>query len=227
MKQATKVREPKETRKFKAGSQLRTQIIDAASRLFDRRGYESVSVRCIANEVGCSQMALYAHFPDKNALMQHLCAALYERYTQDLKTTLAAVPDPRERLLQAIRNFVLLAVDHPHHYRLVFLTPNFGVASPLRDEIAEISLGFFRESLRLIFADETSRSQIDARLRQILALMHGMTAMLVVAPQAYGLTKAVALRELATACSALLELPLEIHSKTAQPTARKTSKPKK
>jgi len=64
--------------KFKAGSELRERVLLVAGRLFTEGGYPNVSMRRIASEIGCSQMAMYRHFPDKEALMQQLCIDLYE-----------------------------------------------------------------------------------------------------------------------------------------------------
>jgi AcrR family transcriptional regulator len=47
----------------------REEILDAAMRLFMRHGYQATSVRQIAEEVGCTEAALYYHFKDgKRAL---------------------------------------------------------------------------------------------------------------------------------------------------------------
>ncbi|MBZ0292080.1 MAG: TetR/AcrR family transcriptional regulator [Anaerolineae bacterium] len=42
----------------------RTVILDAAAQLFVSRGYDATSVRQIADEVGCTEAALYYHFKD-------------------------------------------------------------------------------------------------------------------------------------------------------------------
>lgn len=46
----------------------RTEILDAARRLFMSRGYRAVSTRDIADAVGVTQPALYHHFGGKEAL---------------------------------------------------------------------------------------------------------------------------------------------------------------
>lgn len=48
----------------------REEIINTAARLFSERGFVAVSVRDIADAVGCKQSALYYHFKDKRALLQ-------------------------------------------------------------------------------------------------------------------------------------------------------------
>ena len=49
----------------------RDQILDSASRLFIEQGYSATSVRQIADDVGCTEAAIYYHFKDgKRALFQ-------------------------------------------------------------------------------------------------------------------------------------------------------------
>ena len=51
-------------------AQQEAAVIDAARRLFDTRGFQHVSMRDIADEVGLSRTALYRYFPTKAHLVQ-------------------------------------------------------------------------------------------------------------------------------------------------------------
>ncbi len=101
---------------------MRRRILDAARDLFAESGYESVTMRAIADRIAYTPTALYFHFRDKNQLIERLCeedfAALGARFK-----VLARVPDPIERLRMLARAFVSFSLGHPHHYRLLFLTP--------------------------------------------------------------------------------------------------------
>jgi AcrR family transcriptional regulator len=46
----------------------KTEILDAAARLFAERGYAAVSIRDLAQEIHTTPAALYHHFADKDAL---------------------------------------------------------------------------------------------------------------------------------------------------------------
>src|SRR3954467_5584024 len=50
----------------------RTQILDAALKLFSHRGYGATSVRDIAEAAGLSKGNLYHHFPDKETIFRSL-----------------------------------------------------------------------------------------------------------------------------------------------------------
>lgn len=56
-------------RKSPKGEERRRLILEAATRLFARGGFNTVSLADVANEVGLTQAGLLHHFPSKNALL--------------------------------------------------------------------------------------------------------------------------------------------------------------
>src|ERR1700693_4678105 len=77
---------------------LRERVIAAASKVLVEEGYQNLSMRRVAQEAGCSQMAMYRHFANKEALTQHICAQLYARFAAKMNKKLAAATDPWKRL---------------------------------------------------------------------------------------------------------------------------------
>lgn len=71
----------------KTPDQRRTEILDAALRLFQDRGYSEVQIEHIRAETGLSRGGFYHHFASKPAVMQ----ALVEREQEGL--AMAAGPD--------------------------------------------------------------------------------------------------------------------------------------
>jgi AcrR family transcriptional regulator len=180
--------------------------MEAASRLFADAGYENVSMRRIAEAVGCSQMAAYRHFPDKSALIQRLCIDLYERFTP-LQTTSEPEPDPRQGLKRAMGDFLRMSVDYPHHYKLAFLTPPIDAqAQELRVKITKPITAHFRHRIRLVLSPDASDEVAEERLHQLMACLHGMAVMLITHPLAYGLNMEKALAELESAFDRILAL---------------------
>src|SRR4051812_25215852 len=103
------------------GQSLKKQIIDAASRLLIEEGYDQLSLRHVAQAAGCSQMAMYRHFANKDALVQHLCVELYTRFTEKMYRRIGAVDDPWEQIRIFIAELVKFATSYPDHYSLLFL----------------------------------------------------------------------------------------------------------
>ena len=192
--------------KFKAGEDLRRRLLEAASRLFRKSGYERISVRSIAREVGCSQMAMYRHFPDKESLVRHLCNELYRQFTAGLQTKFDHLDDPKERLSHALLHFVRLAAANPHHYRFTFLAR---IADPkaesMRTEAAQPVVSYIRQNLTRALPPRSSPELVEERLHQILALAHGLIVMLITYPGAYRITLAAALGRLDSALTILVQ----------------------
>lgn len=101
---------------------LRTKILDAARDLFAREGYEAVTMRRIADAIEYSPTAIYLHFADKEALIRELCETDFLALAKAFQR-IAKEPDPFERLRKIGHAYVDFALDHPNHYRLMFMTP--------------------------------------------------------------------------------------------------------
>jgi AcrR family transcriptional regulator len=100
---------------------LKEQIIQAASRIFETQGNEGLSMRRVAQEVGCSQMAMYRHFANKEALVQHICGDIYTHFAARIQEEIAGEVDPRRKLRRFIRAVLQFAEQYPDHYSLIFL----------------------------------------------------------------------------------------------------------
>lgn len=115
-------------RREREKQELRNKILDAARALFVEQGFDSVSMRKIAEAIEYSPTALYFHFKDKQELMTELCrrdfGALAQRAVE-----LRQVADPIERIAALGRGYIRFALEHPNHYRLMFMTP-FGAHIP-------------------------------------------------------------------------------------------------
>ncbi len=116
-------------RREREREQTRTKIMDAARELFVRDGYESVSMRKIAEAIEYSPTAIYIHFADKAELMQQLCEHDF-RSLAHVSAELAAIGDPVERIRKLGHAYIRFAAKHPNHYRFMFMTPHAEVRGP-------------------------------------------------------------------------------------------------
>lgn len=101
---------------------LRERIIDSARRLFAEEGFEQVTMRRIAQDIGYSATTLYLHFPDKQALFAELCELDFTAMSAGF-ADLHRIADPIERIIALGRGYVQFALNRPHHYRLMFMVP--------------------------------------------------------------------------------------------------------
>jgi AcrR family transcriptional regulator len=117
------------SRREREKEDIQRRILDAARDLFASEGYEAVTMRKIADRVDYTPTALYFHFKDKHELVRKLCADDFGALSARFRV-LSRVPDPVERLRMLGRGYIAFALEHPHHYRLMFMTPRFEPEEP-------------------------------------------------------------------------------------------------
>ena len=102
---------------------LRQEILDAASELFVREGYENVSMRRVADKIEYSPTTIYLYFHDKAELLESVCQEMFLRLSQRLAKILEQGGDPLERLKRGLTAYIDFGLENPHHYRAIFMMP--------------------------------------------------------------------------------------------------------
>jgi AcrR family transcriptional regulator len=185
---------------------LRKRIIDAASKVFLEEGYRSLSMRRVAQEAGCSQMAMYRHFANKEALTQHICTQIYTRFATKMNREIEAVTDPRERLRRFIAELIRFATSYPDHYSLIFLVRHSDPAVIAdRERLGQEFIAGIHSIVKAALPPDTPAAVVDGILRQMLACLHGTAALLIAHPRAYGLTTQRAIEDAEATFRSLLD----------------------
>jgi AcrR family transcriptional regulator len=99
----------------------REKILAAARLMFAQEGYEAVTMRAIAERVEYTPTAIYHHFANKQALVTELCNLDFLGLAQHFSRA-AAIADPVERIRAIGEAYLQFAIDHPYHYRFMFMT---------------------------------------------------------------------------------------------------------
>src|SRR6476659_4536510 len=109
-------------RREREREEIRARILDAARELFISEGYDAVTMRKIAQRIEYTPTAIYFHFKDKAALLRELCGVDFLALQKKL-LGLEKVNDPIEKLQRLGQAYIEFALEHPNHYRLMFMTP--------------------------------------------------------------------------------------------------------
>jgi len=175
------------TRRAREKEETQRRILDAARELFGAEGYEAVTMRQIADRIEYTPTALYFHFRDKEALFHRLCAEDFGKLAARFQV-LARVPDPVERLRMLGRGYVTFALEHPNHYRLLFM----GAAAPASKGAAVTGAtgptpdpyAFILQATTEAIRDERLRPDLDPELtaQTLWAGLHGVAALALAAP---------------------------------------------
>ena len=96
------------------GERTEAAIRDAAAVLIARHGYEAVSMRRLAGEVGVQAAALYRYFPTKEDLLFTLMREHMEALLAAWRTARPAGALPRTRLAAFVENHIAFHIARRH-----------------------------------------------------------------------------------------------------------------
>jgi AcrR family transcriptional regulator len=97
----------------------RDKILDAAERLFAKRGYSGVGLSEVAEVVGLGKSSLFHHFQNKAQLYAAVTARILRRIEERLMRSLARGGDPLARLERWLDELVDLLVENPTYARVL------------------------------------------------------------------------------------------------------------
>jgi AcrR family transcriptional regulator len=109
-------------RRTREREQTKSRILDAAREMFVQDGVEAVTMREIAKRIEYTPTAIYHHFRDKQALIEELCVIDF-RSLAEVFLRIGRIEDPVERLRRIGLAYIDYALEHPSHYRFMFMTP--------------------------------------------------------------------------------------------------------
>jgi AcrR family transcriptional regulator len=169
-------------RREREKQETRERILDAAREMFATQGVEATTMRAIADRIEYTPTAIYYHFRDKDELIRELCHTDFASLAGAFNR-IGRIEDPVERLRRIGMAYVEFAIEHPHHYRIMFMTdtahaepecgsergnPEEGAYAFLRATVAEgIEAGRYRPD----FADPDELAQLA------WAAVHGVVSL--------------------------------------------------
>lgn len=99
----------------------RAGIVDAARRLFARRGVDDVTMAEVASEAGVARATVFNHFGSKHALVEGITEEVVAHYQAMLRNALADTTTPTPLLVRALFDQMGAGIeDDRRFYRGVF-----------------------------------------------------------------------------------------------------------
>jgi AcrR family transcriptional regulator len=110
---------------------FRDRLCEVATRRFAAHGYEGVTLRALARELGVSPMTPYRYFADKGAIWSAVRARAFARFADRQEEALGTLPPAssddaeaaRARLARLARAYLAYVAEDPAGYRLMFDRP--------------------------------------------------------------------------------------------------------
>jgi len=99
---------------------FRTRAVAAAIGLFAELGYQGVTLRALAAELGVSPMTPYRYFENKEDLFAMVRTEAFRRFADAQRGALSGVEDPVEALHALREAYVRFALEEPDAYHIMF-----------------------------------------------------------------------------------------------------------
>ena len=103
-----------------------SRILDAALKIFSRRGYRDASVDDIAMASSTSKGGIYFHFPNKEAIFLKLLDRTADRLRQKVEEAMAAESEPIAKAEAALQALLIAFSKHRELARLFLLESQGG-----------------------------------------------------------------------------------------------------
>lgn len=161
------------------GERLRAEIVAAARRLLERDGTEAaVTLRGVAREAGITAPAIYAHFDDRQQLVEAVVAAVADLAIARLDEGLRDVPSdasPRDRLRAYCEVYIGFALERPASYQVLFVRPNPSEMLTVRKSMSKINQDF--EALISVAVPSLSATEVSVRGALMWSALHGLAGL--------------------------------------------------
>jgi AcrR family transcriptional regulator len=99
---------------------FRAELCKVATERFARYGYEGVTMRQLADALGCSPKTPYRYFKDKADILATVRAQAFAKFSEALEKAASGVTDPAERGRLTSQAYLAFALKNPHAYRIMF-----------------------------------------------------------------------------------------------------------
>jgi AcrR family transcriptional regulator len=103
------------------GARLREEIVSAAEALLDEAGgEEAVTLRAVARRVGIAAPSIYAHFPDRQAILLAVVRRAFADLEEQLQAAAGTADEPAARVRAVAGAYLGYAERSPQRYRVMF-----------------------------------------------------------------------------------------------------------
>lgn len=161
------------------GEKTEAAVREAAVSLIARLGYEAMSMRQLAAEVGVQAAALYRYFPTKEDLLFTLMREHMEGLLKAWEAARPATADPVTRLAAYVENHIAFHIERRHATHV----SNMELRSLSHERLTQVlkMRTTYEKELRTILRDgaETGLFQVDDTGLTAMALIQMMTGVIV------------------------------------------------
>lgn len=167
------------------GELLRQEILEATERLLVETGsQDAVSIRAVASATGVTAPSIYRHFQDKTHLIFEVCARQFAALDDAIETAVHGIDDPLAAMHARGRAYVRFGMEHPEHYRIMFMGPADATPEQWDDLLGSGAFANLIEGIEALIRAGIISPGADALTiaLHVWANIHGLTSLLVARP---------------------------------------------
>jgi AcrR family transcriptional regulator len=168
-------------RKERDRNEMKKCILDAALQLFTEKGYESVTLRLIAQKIEYSPATIYLYFKDKDDIFYELHTAGFEKLYK-IQSSLASIADPVERLHKHSEIYIKFALENPQYYDIMFIMRSLSERIKAKKEwkAGERSYQVLRENVQSCFDAGYFKGQhVEVVTFSMWSFVHGIASLII------------------------------------------------
>lgn len=95
---------PESGRRERKKEETRKRIVDCATELFEKKGFDNVTMEQIAEAADVARGTLYNYFPVREAILGQLVQAFAQDSRSEVERIIRSSPDTRSRLVALLRH---------------------------------------------------------------------------------------------------------------------------
>ena len=164
---------------------LSQTILDAATELFQKQGYQNFSLRQVAEAIGYSPTTIYLHFKDKDELLFKVAVQGFKNFGEQLQAAYDNGRTPMARLQGIGKAYLDFGLSHRVHYRLMFMERGEFLLKEPPEGCESIidAFGILTQTIKeCMDAGVIKQGDLQTYAHTIWAVTHGIVALAISVP---------------------------------------------
>ncbi len=155
--------------------EIRGMAVSAAAKLVEKEGYQSLTARKVASEIGYTVGTLYHVFENFDDLIMHVNAQTIDEMAALIQQQTRKKRNPEIRIRTMAEYYVQFATNHPHRWRLVFEhEPPRRLATPAQlQERRDVLFEMVADNLREL-SPESAPHEVEHTATALWSGIHGI-----------------------------------------------------
>ncbi len=163
-------------RRQRQREEVRTSILDTAWRIVGAEGWQSLSIRKIADAIEYSVPVIYDHFENKEAILQEFTLRGFRLLNGQLRAARGQFSDPARQLEAMAYAYWRFAFDNKEYYQLMYGLglPTCEAAKRVPELATQSDL--ILEPIKALVSSNKSNADPFLKFHTFLSMLHGLIA---------------------------------------------------